>query len=212
MHIERCAKMKYALMLCGLSSLLVLPSVAADKCPACGGAVTTVGKVTDDKTKESKNLEVWDRSSCAFTGHDEDSVICTRCWCVEDRTEPTVWIRSSKLPNSFFIPLSKAIREFPAPKDSAGYEQRFEGEKRIESLSFWCTDAPDLIAKYQRYCKEHDLTLELDRSERYPKKVFVDVEQKPIAQQGGAGQPATRPESKSEDSDKPQTKSEGRSR
>ena len=32
------------------------------------------------------------------------------------------------------------------------------------------------------------------------------------AEQGGAGQPATRPESKSEGSDKPQSKSEGRSR
>lgn len=204
--------MKNALMLCCLASLLVLPLMAADKCPVCGGAVTTVGKVTDDKTKESKNQEVWDRSSCAFTGHDDDSVICTRCWLVQDRTEPKVWIRSSVLPDSFFIPLSKAIREFPAPKDSASYDQRFEGEKRIESMSFWCTDAPDLITKFQKYCKQHALILELKRSERYPKEVFVDVQQKAIAQQAGAGQPTTRSESKPKGSDKPQPEGEARSR
>ena len=173
--------MKSAILLCGFASLLVLPLLAVDKCPVCGGAVTTVGKITDDETKPSKNQWVWNRSSCANLLFDEDSLICTRCWFAEDGNEPTTWMRSSVLPDSFFIPLTEAIRGFPAPKNSASYYQRFVGKQRIESLSFWCADSAELITSFRKYCREHVLTIELKRSERFPNEVFVDVGQKPNA-------------------------------
>ncbi len=187
--------------------LLVAPLVGAEKCPNCGVEVVTVGTVSDDETKPSKNQWVWDRSSCANLLHDKDSLICTRCWLVKDRTEPTVWMRSSELPSVFVIPLSAAIRGFPAPKNSANYDQRFEAKNRVESLSFWCEDSKELIAGFQRYCEEHGLTIKVERSERHPREAYVLVEQKPIAQQAGTGQPATAPELKSEGKDKPQPES-----
>ena len=179
--------MKTAIILCCFASLLVPSLVAAEKCPNCGVEVVTVGKISDDEAKPSKNQWVWDRSSCANLLHDKDSLICTRCWLVKDRTEPAVWMRSSELPSSFVVPLSAAIRGFPAPKDSANYVQRFDGKQRIESLSFWCEDSKDLIANFRKYCAEHGLTFEVERSERYPTEAYVKVEQKPIAQQAGTG-------------------------
>jgi len=177
------------------ASLLAPPLMAAEKCPNCGVEVVTVGKVSDDETKPSKNQWVWNRSSCANLLHDEDSLICTRCWLVKDRTEPTVWMRSSELPSSFVVALSAAIRGFPAPKDSANYDQRFEGKKRLESLSFWCEDSKDLIASFRRYCEEHGLTIKVERSERYPREASVEVEQKPIAQRDCRITPIAPPDS-----------------
>jgi hypothetical protein len=46
----------------------------------------------------------------------------------------------------------------------------------------------------------------------YSAEAKTQLEQRRKAQQAGTGQPATRPESKSEGSDKPQPESEGRSR
>jgi hypothetical protein len=59
--------------------------------------------------------------------------------------------------------------------------------------------------------------LVIEESEDYEftgrfKFVKQDVENEPQAEQASAGQPATRPESKSEGSDKPQPEAEGRSR
>lgn len=109
-----------------------------------------------------------------------DSRICTRCWHAEDSSEPATWMRSSELPDSFVTPLVEAIRKFPAPPDSASFDQRFVGKHRMESLFFWCADSPNLIARFQNYCKQHELALDLKRSERLPKEVFVTVEHKPI--------------------------------
>ncbi|MBK1884706.1 hypothetical protein JIN85_20005 [Luteolibacter pohnpeiensis] len=197
--------MKAAVLYTFFAIILALPLFGAGECPACGGVVTTVGKVADDETKPSKNQWVWNRSICANLLFDEDSLICTRCWLAKDKNQPDTWMRSSLLPDSFVIPLSDAIRRFPEP---GNYNQRFVGKRRIESMSFWCADSPDLIGKFQNYCKQHDLTLKLTRSERYPKEVFVDVEQKPIAQQDGADQPATASEAKAGGNQKPQTEKE----
>jgi hypothetical protein len=59
--------------------------------------------------------------------------------------------------------------------------------------------------------------LVIEESEDYEftgrfKFVKQDVEHEPHAEQAGTGQPATRPESKSEGGDKPQPEAEGRSR
>ena len=119
-----------------------------------------------------------------------DSRIRTRCWHAEDSSEPATWMRSSQLPDSFVTPLVEAIRKFPAPPDSASFDQRFEGKHRMESLFFWRADSPDLIARFQNYCKLHDLTLELKRSERVPNEVYVTADHKPILREPVAKQAA----------------------
>lgn len=201
--------MKTILLFWLFAGLFVLPLSAVEPCPVCGGELTTVGKVKDDPSKPNKNQWVWRRSKqCGLQIFTKDSPICKRCWFVSDSDTPAWWMRSSELPDAFLIPFSAAIRAFPAPPNSASYDQRFVDGSRTESINFRCKNSPELIAKFRKYCKEHKLSI--DVCELSADEVFVDVEPEE-AQQDGAGEPATRSESDLEGGDKPQQESEGRS-
>ncbi len=65
------------------------------------------------------------------------------------------------------------------------------------------------------YCRGSEFFVPVDRADESWRKKLLELrkqEEKPGTEQGGTGQPATRPELKSEGSDKPQPESEGRSR
>jgi len=133
---------------------------AADGCPLCSGKLVKVGKITDDQSKPSKNLQVWNRSMCANMFYDNDSVICTQCWHAYSK-HFSRWERSSELPGSFRRPLSAAVRKFPLPpaKDIKSprvvHSQEIAGAQITESVLFWCTDSPKLLGSFRDYCREH---------------------------------------------------------
>ncbi|MBK1883377.1 hypothetical protein JIN85_13195 [Luteolibacter pohnpeiensis] len=189
--------------------LLALRLFAAEPCPVCGGELTTVGMIKDDLSKPNKNEWVWRGSpECGLQMFNDDSPICKRCWFVSDGGTPVWWRRSSELPDSFLVPFSVAIRNFPVPPKSASYEQRFVEGTRTESIHFWCDDSPELIAKFRKYCIENNLSIDI--SAKHDGQVFIDIEPV-VGQQGGAGQPAATSESDSEGGENHQPESDERS-
>ncbi len=125
---------------------MAFPSCRAEVCPWCGGALTKVGDITDDQSKPSKNLGVWNRSICANPFYDQDSVICSQCWHAYSKLLDS-WERSSELPDSFRRPLAEDIRLFPLPsrKDITSlvvYSQNCTPTQVTESVGFWCIDSP----------------------------------------------------------------------
>ncbi len=163
------------------------PTVAPDgtlrdrACPLCGGALAKVGSITDDRSKPSLNVCVWNRSSCGNMMFGGDSVICTRCW--QAYSEPMKkWEHGSEFPDSFYRPLSAAVREFPLPPaadlhSGVDYYQYFSNGKWSESICFWCTDSADLINGFRSYAEEHGLSMQVDHR-GYPiaKQACVTVE------------------------------------
>jgi len=172
-----------------LIAILLLCSVhrssAADACPVCGGKLTTVGTVTDDRTKPSKNISVWNRSICANMFYDDASVICTQCWLSYSKQFQR-WERSSELPDSFRRPLSAGIRGFPVPpakniKSLVVYSQQIAGAKVSESVAFWCTDSDSLISDFRAYARKHNLSIRVEMQGRVRKQIYVAIETKPSA-------------------------------
>ena len=166
-----------------LAALLLLCGARAwslDPCPICGGKVTTSESVKDDLRNPSRNLEIWNRSMCAMLPPD-GSLVCTRCWFL-NKWDENVWRRSSHLPDTFFRPLSKPIRDFPVPAGVmwACYDQQFEGDKLTESLTFWSEDSEPLIAGYTDYGKKHNQVIEFYRAPSQPKEVAISVTAQPM--------------------------------
>jgi hypothetical protein len=157
--------------------------VRSKTCPLCGGRLAKARSVTEDDSKLSKNLSVWNGSECGNPLHDALSDICKRCWhayaVYPDGSHR--WERSSELPDSFHHPLTPAIRRFPLPsaediKSSVVYSQQFVGTRIEESVFFWCTDSPDLIASFREYAEKHRLSIRVKRKDPVPGEVTVCVE------------------------------------
>jgi hypothetical protein len=172
---------------------------AGDDCPFCGGKLTKVGSVTDDRSKPSRNVAVWNRSICGNMFYNNDSIICTKCWQAHPYFLP-YWERSSEAADSFRRPLAADIRQFPVPgapdaKSSIIYSQKRQRAQVIESLSFWCADSPALLANVRNYAQYHGLSVRTEQQGRIPNQVFVSVDAKPATarnEQDGRQQPAIR--------------------
>ena len=169
--------------------LLALAAVAAcalfvpllaftSACPVCGGQVVKTGTVTDDTNAPSRNLCVWNRSSCANLAYGPDSVICTRCWHGRSKLLGK-WERASESPASFQRPLSPAIRGVPVSADSVRscvvFTQTYNNKKFAERLSFWCMDSESLLASLRAYCATNRLTLTAEAN-RIAGQVYVRIE------------------------------------
>ena len=192
-------------------------AVASDRlCPVCNQIVVPKSTQKDDLSKPSKNLAVWSRS---HSGDVEDGIFI----CIKDSyafdTTSMKWSLLLSDRDGFAYPLTKAIHSFPLPANTkvpnnALYSQRFESLKSVtHDLQFWCLTDPDYFKTIEAYAKKNGLSLtmgNMERNGRYKGESIVRVEKK--TEQGGAGQPTTRPESKSEGSHKTHPEAEGRSR
>ena len=112
--------------------------------------------------------------------------------------------------DGFAHPLVESIRSFPLPENTkapnnALYSQKFESLKSVtHDLTFWCLTDPEYFERIKAYAKKNDLSLTIENMERdgrHKGNSHVRVEKK--TEQDGTGQPTTRPEPKSEGSDKP---------
>lgn len=164
---------------------LALSSSRVHDCPLCGGVLTKVGDVTDDKSIPSKNIAVWNRSICGNHIYRQDSVICSKCWHAKS-VFIHYWERRSILPDSFRRPLAEDIRRFPLPAEIeinslVVYSQKCTAKQVIESVAFWCTKSPDIIASFRDYAQQHDLELRVEGKGDFPNEVWVAVEAKPKA-------------------------------
>lgn len=155
---------------------------ASARCPECGGALVKHGTVYDDLTKPSKNIAIWNRSSCANPFDDPNEPICTNCWLAYSETLER-WERSSELPESFRRPLAAGIRECPLPareeiKSRVVYSQEIDADGVQESVLFWCVDSAEYIAKVKSFAREHQLTCRVEMQGRIENQVCITVETK----------------------------------
>ena len=161
----------------------VTAALAAETYPICTGGLAKVGTITDDRSKPSKNIAVWNRSMCANPFYDDDSIICTECWYSYSK-QFSRWERSSELPDSFRRPLSVTIRQFPLPpakeiKSLVVYSQQVAGAQVTESVLFWCTDSPTLLDPFRDYCRVQNLSIDLYRAARMHNQTCVTIKTKP---------------------------------
>ena len=164
-----------------LSVALTLGCIAADKCPLCKGALSTVGAIKDDTSLPSINLSVWNRSICANLLYSDASPICTTCWHAYSEALKK-WERSSENPISFTQPLSAAIRGFPLPPSGSitsrvVYSHAVADGKPSESLFFWCRRSEDYLRRARRYADEHKLKFRVETADRLPADVYLYIDQ-----------------------------------
>lgn len=159
-----------------------IPALGREPCPVCGGKVTTAGQIVDLKGKSVHNLELWD-----FSYHGwrlpSNTLVCTRCWFIS-KWEQEEWTRIHSKPDTFFRPLSPAIRQFPVPAEGGNYIQEFLGGSDVtESISLWCKDSEELVTRFNDYGKEHGLAIEVQNRNdpSYPGKMYVRIDTKPGA-------------------------------
>src|SRR3984885_9292787 len=198
-----------------ISSLAILPlggCNATAACPLCGGRLSTVGSHIDFRLLPSVNHAVWDRSSdhVGCTGYEpgfeapppptvaangeleiscgpefnSQSPFCKRCFHAFSRRDQH-WKRTMNIPQSFLLPLSSEVLEFPLPgKDfllyNVVYQQIFGGESGKESYSdsigFWykTTAPPSTEANIETYMNQHNMHSNLKLAQT-PGQSWVDA-------------------------------------
>jgi hypothetical protein len=140
-------------------------------CPICKSTLSTIGRAWYWINKEEKNLKVWNGSYHGVQGFEDYSPICPNCYVALSAWDNS-WVRSAELPDSFFLPLEKGIRNVPLPARTdirfrIVYSQEFphlpESTDCTESVSFWCDLKPANEAVLQKHADDHGFSLELDK-------------------------------------------------
>ena len=84
-------------------------------CPICKGKLVEISKQKDDRSKPSKNVSVWNRSSCANMMFGQGSLICLKDNYAFDATWMKNWELSLFNKDGFSIALHQGIYNFPLP-------------------------------------------------------------------------------------------------
>lgn len=180
---------RFSALLAVLLLFSVVPALADDPCPVCGGRVTGLHKVKDDRSREPKNYDFFNRSICGMMDMmNAGAVICTRCW-MGSRWDEESWKRGTRELDTFVPPLAKEIRNFPAKPDDPAYCRLFEGANLTDFLEFeWDDSHVTRFAGFREYCKKHDLIMEMHgetAENSFGKTVVVtDIEQAKPSEMG----------------------------
>ena len=126
-------------------------------CGVCGGPVTAVSSIADDRSKPSRNMSVWNRSICGNLLYGGDSRICTQCWHAYSSVLRK-WSLALADPAGFQKPLHDSILRFPLPaasdvKSSVVYDQTIDGASRKESVLFWCVSDEQYLSRVRAYAR-----------------------------------------------------------
>jgi hypothetical protein len=157
-------------------------------CPLCGGKLLSVGNFTDDQSKPSLNIEVWNRAFDEVPQFAPDAPMCSRCLHAY-REDERVWKRASELPTSFRRPLSSATLGFPVPGKLAVrslivYQQEFAGplgkDGYSDGLSYWyATTPPGLSNEIRAYAERWHMRLRSYSSSTMPNQEYVEATYSP---------------------------------
>ncbi len=151
-------------------------------CPVCKGKVVDTQSQKDDRAKPSRNLDVWNRSSCGNPLYHKGSFICLNGGYAYEPSLKT-WNLSLNIRDGFKLNLSKAVYSFPLPKKSnvkSGlvYSQELSSIKEIKhSLLFWCVTDSAYFKKVEAYAKKNSLILTIEK-ERIKGQSIVKVYKK----------------------------------
>ncbi len=156
------------------------PKVRPSSCGVCGNAVVPISSISDDTSKPSLNIAVWDRSSCGNLLFWDDDVICTQCRSAYSSLFKK-WLLALEDPTAFHQPLHHGIRHFPLPdasniKSLVVYDQVFSITDRTDSVAFWYLGDDIYLSRIQSYASTNSLDLNVNQPGRLPDQVFIKAE------------------------------------
>jgi hypothetical protein len=146
------------------------------RCPVCGGPVTPIEQTKDDLSQPSRNLHVWNRSSCGNPLFGPGSVICPRDWYAYSSVLRN-WGLSLEDPDAFALKLEPRIRQFPLPEKSAirsgvVYSQEIIGDRVVHSVGFWCDTDRRYLEKVDEYRQSANVGVTIERN-RSPGRTYI---------------------------------------
>lgn len=154
-----------------LISLVLFKAETAksENCPVCQAlsTITKVESIRDNVNGPSKNMSVWNRSSCGNLAHPGNSVICTNCWYAPNELTAK-WELVRQTTNGFVRPLRKEIVDFPLPPKKAissfvVYTQEITINAVVDKIGFWATLDTRYEDTVRAYAKGNGVGLEVNR-------------------------------------------------
>jgi hypothetical protein len=158
-------------------------------CPVCGRGVTPMEQMKDDVSKPSRNLAVWNRSSCGNPLFGPGSTICPHDWYAYSAFLKK-WELSLEDPKGFALELDGRIRDLLLPekgkiRSGVVYSQSLDGDSVVHSVLFWCETDQGYLDRLTEYAKKAGAKLKIER-ERLPGQTYalaeVETKRKPAAQ------------------------------
>ena len=148
-------------------------------CGVCNSPVVSIASLTDDQSRPSKNIAVWNRSICGNWWYSDGSLICTRCFHAYS-PQLSIWERSLENPNDFEIALYAAITQFPLPSNDSlcsrvVYSQVRKGTTFSEDVAFWCDKNDSFLTRVRQYSATNNLKLNIDNSQRIQGEVYLSA-------------------------------------
>lgn len=147
-----------------------LVSLGDVRCPVCDKATQPISAQKDDLSKPSKNMDVWNRSSCANLSYGDGSYICMEDGYAFESSFKT-WNLTLSDPKGFAHPLVTSIASFPLPPEPKltnwFYSQEFKSLRSVaDTVQFWCVTDVVYFEKIKEYAKNNQLTLTIENMER----------------------------------------------
>jgi hypothetical protein len=171
--------MKSVLVYLPLFTFAACARTEPQRCPVCGGAVVAVEQVQDDVSKPSRNLDVWNRSSCGNLLFGPGSTICLHDWYAYSAFSKK-WELSLEDPKGFALAIDGRIRDLPLPDKGkipsrVVYSQSLDGDGLVHSVSFWCDTDESYLNRLSDYAKRAGINVKIER-ERTPGQTYVKAE------------------------------------
>lgn len=177
------------LLTCLLLGIWSLVAAAEPQiCPVCGRGVVAVEKVKDDDSKPSRNLDVWNRSSCGNPLFGPGSTICPHDWYAYSAFM-NKWELSLEDPKGFALEIDRRIRDLPLPEKASirsrvVYSQSIDGDAVTHSVLFWCDTDQRYLDRLDEYAKRAGVKVKIERN-RIPGQTYakaeVETQRKPAA-------------------------------
>lgn len=155
---------------------------AESQCPVCDGTTVEVTTQNDDRSKPSKNLAVWNRSSCGNPFYGKGSFICPKDGYAYEASFKT-WNLSLNDRDRFSYPLAKSVYSFPLPpvaniKSGVVYSQEFSSLSSVKhSLLFWCVTDTVYFGQVEAYAKSNGLSLSIEKERQKGQSIIKVTKQ-----------------------------------
>jgi len=159
------------------------------RCPVCGGAVVPIEQVQDDTSKPSRNLAVWNRSSCGNLLFGPGSTICPRDWYACSAFSRK-WELSLEDPKGLALEMDGRILDLPLPdkgkiRSLVVYSQSIDGDGVVHSVGFWSDTDESYLDRLNDYAKRAGINVKIER-ERTPGQTYATAEVKTKRKQNDA--------------------------
>ena len=176
--------MRTTLVTCLITVLVSGPIFAQDICPVCKHKTVLISEMKDDRSLPSKNVDVWNRSSCGFgISYGEGSTICPHDYYAYDadimsRRHFTkeelqsyglrLWSLTLGDKDGFGLHLDKDIYNFPIPSGEEVnarvlYHQSLNDLSDVEhGVTIWVLANDSYIRVIETYAVQHKIQLSIE--------------------------------------------------